>query len=128
VVNPGTIDLGDGYSLTLTADSLTVAGHGAESGPNYTDNGNQAADSIGIQACGPVIAGLYLGKGEAVSGAVTVDGKTYLAQVVTLAGHPGWSVAYAVLPTPPSKSSKMSISVSDAAGHQLASFTPPVHR
>lgn len=128
VVNPGTIDLGGGYALTLTADSLTVSGHSDQAGPDYTDNGNQAPDSISIRNCGPVIAGLYIGKGEAASGTVTVDGKAYPAQVVTLAGHPGWSVAYVVLPTPPSKTTKMSIAVSDAAGHQLASYTPSVHR
>ncbi|WP_370369110.1 hypothetical protein [Catenulispora sp. GP43] len=125
VVKPGKTDLGGGYSLTLTSDSSTLTGHDGQVGPNYTDNGNQGADTIGIQGCGSVIAGLYIGKGEAASGTVTVDGKSYPLTIVTLAGHPGWSVAYALLPAPPKTTSATSISVSDAAGHQLASFTDP---
>lgn len=127
VVAPGTLPIGNGYTIELTSDSMTLAGHGGQVGPIYTDNGNQARDSIGVQQCGQVVAGVYLGSGEAVTGTVTADGKAYPATVVTLAGHPGWSVAYAMLPTSPSTPSKIAISVSDAAGHQLASFTPPAH-
>ena len=125
VVKPGKTDLGGGYSLTLTSDSSTLTGPDGQVGPNYTDNGNQEAGTIGIQGCGPVVAGLYIGEGEAASGTFTVDGKSYPLTIVTLAGHPGWSVAYAMLPAPPKTTSATSISVSDAAGHQLASFTDP---
>lgn len=129
VVAPGTVDLGDGYSLVLTSDSVTVIGHGGQNGPHYTDNGNQASGSIGIQTDGPLVSGLYIGGGDAATGLLTVDGKKYPATIVTLAGHPGWSVAYAFLPTLPLMTSVMTISVADTAGHQLASFTnpPPLH-
>ena len=48
-----------------------------------------------------------------------------LAALGQLSGHPGWSVAYAMLPADPPTSSKITITVSDAAGHQLASYSPP---
>lgn len=128
VVKPAKVDLGGGYALTLTADSQTLICPDGQVGPHYTDNGNQGPDSIGIQTCGAAIAGLYIGKDEAASGTVTVDGKAYPTTIVTLAGHPGWSVAYAILPTFPSMHAQMSISVSNAAGHQLASFTNPPHK
>jgi hypothetical protein len=129
VVAPGTVDIGGGYTLTLTSDSETLSGHDGQNGPHYTDNGNQSAGSIGLQTDGPMVTGLYIGRGEAVSGTVTMDGKSYPATVVTLAGHPGWSVAYAMLPSSPKVNAHMSISVSDATGHQLASFAdpPPAH-
>ena len=126
VVAPGKTDLGDGYWLTLTANSETLSSaDGSQNGPHYTDDGNQASGSIGIQAAGKMVSGLYLGPGQATSGKVTVDGTTYPTSIVTLAGHPGWSVAYALLPAFPKNVQTMSISVSDAAGHVLASFAPP---
>ncbi|MEY9855404.1 hypothetical protein ABH935_001008 [Catenulispora sp. GAS73] len=127
VVAPGTVDIGNGYSLILTSNSATLSGHGGQSGPNYTDNGNQLPNSISLQSADQMVAGLYIGTGEAATGVVTMDGKPYQATIVTLPGHPGWSVAYALMPTSPRINSVMSISVSNAAGHQLATLTVPPH-
>lgn len=125
VVPPGTLPLVGGYSITLTKDSVTFAGDGGAVGPLYTDNGNQGADSIGLQSCGRLVGGVYIGSGEVASGQVTVDGKVHAANIVTLAGHPGWSVAYVDLAALPQSTSTMSISVFDAAEHQLAAFAVP---
>ncbi|MBS2546484.1 hypothetical protein KGQ19_06360 [Catenulispora sp. NL8] len=125
VVPPGTITLVGGYTITLTKDSVTFAGDGGAVGPLYTDNGNQGTDSIGLQSCGRLVGGVYIGSGEVASGQVTVDGKVHAANIVTLAGHPGWSVAYVDLAALPQSTSTMSISVFDAAEHQLATFAVP---
>jgi len=125
VVTPGKLAIGGGYQLTLTSHSVTLAdGHGNQAGPNATDDGNQAPDSISVEMVGRAVAGLYIGHGAAASATVTVDGKTYPATVVTLAGNPGWSVASTVLPAAPTANSGFEIRVYDAAGHQLASFKP----
>lgn len=125
VVPPGKVDLGGGYSMTLTADSFALTCKDGQSGPAYTDNGNQGAGTVGLHTCDQAVAGLYIGSGEAASAKITVDGKACSATVVTLAGHPGWSASYVVLPGGVTPTTNITISVFDASGHQLATFAPP---
>jgi hypothetical protein len=124
-VKPGKLDIGAGYTLILTRDSVTLADpEGGQVGPQYTDNGNQEPGSVNLQISDRAVGGLYLGAGAA-SATVTVGGAVHRATVVTLVGNPGWSEVYVVLPAAPDVSQPITNSVYDKAGHLLATFTSP---
>lgn len=123
-VRPGKLDIGGGYWLILTHDSVTLGDATGQVGPQYTDNGNQAPGSINLQMSDRAIGGLYLGAGAA-SATVTVGGTVHRATVVTLDGHPGWSEIYVVLPAAADPTLPITNSVYDKAGHLLATFTSP---
>ncbi|MGW2638562.1 hypothetical protein [Streptomyces sp. NPDC001348] len=76
------------------------------------------------------LSGIYNGKGDAASVKVVTDRGTITGNVVHLSGQPGWGAWYATskLPAgPKSKDSKHnfvhSVTVSDAAGHTIATRT-----
>ncbi|MGW2638564.1 hypothetical protein [Streptomyces sp. NPDC001348] len=78
------------------------------------------------------LSGIYNGKGDAASVKVVTDRGTITGNVVHLSGQPGWGAWYATskLPAgPKSKDSKHnfvhSVTVSDAAGHTIATRTLP---
>jgi hypothetical protein len=104
IVTPGTIDIGQGFKMTLTTHSVTVTdGTGRETMTRNTDDGIQPENSIRYQLWGspdsPNLAGgLYIGDGEVASAVFSWHGHTYPGTIVTLAGHPGWCEVYAPLP------------------------------
>jgi hypothetical protein len=126
-VAPGTVDIGGGYVLDLTPRSVTLAGDGGSVGPDYTDTGNQPAGSANLMLSGRAVASLYIGSPEAASATFTVDGTARPGTVLTLAGHPGWSVAYLVLPAGSADvaMSVVSVVVHDASGRPVALFAAP---
>lgn len=119
---PGTIDIGGGYKLTLTSDSMTFVGPDGQSMSEPFESGPDAGLLGGD---GRAVVGLYRGYGQVASATVTVDGKTHPMTVVPLAGHPGWVVVYALLPTVPPVGTAISCLFFDAAGHQLMAFDTP---
>ncbi|WP_194894801.1 hypothetical protein [Catenulispora pinisilvae] len=123
VVQPGKIPLADGTSITLTTDSVTFTCPGGRVGPQSTDNGVQP--SISVLICGRLLGGVYNGGSVPASGEVTVNGTVHPATVLTLVGHPGWSLVYVDLAVAPPPPASVATSVYDAAGHLLASSTTP---
>jgi hypothetical protein len=126
VGQPGKIPLVDGTSITLTTDSVTFTCPGGRVGPEPSDNGG-GPSGIGAMFCGRLFGGVYNGGGVPASGEVTVNGTAHPANIITMAGHPGWSLVYvdlAVGPPPPAADS-VATSVYDATGHLLASSTTP---
>lgn len=123
VVAPGTVDIGSGAKLALTTDSVTLLDPGGSVGPDYTDTGNQASESLNLMSSGPALASIYVGTHIVASATVTVAGEVYPSTTLTLAGHPGWCVTYAVLP-PGTEASAAVVAVFDASGRQLASTLP----
>lgn len=92
---------------------------------------NQPVSTVSSQNLGSqhatVYAPLYVGPGLPTRMTVTVEGHTYAAQVVSLAGHPGYAVGYTAGPPPhhPGSFPELKIMVYDATGHVLASLISP---
>ncbi|WP_331755774.1 hypothetical protein [Streptomyces sp. NBC_01643] len=68
------------------------------------------------------LSGIYHGKGDAATVTVVTDRGTVTGTVVNLAGQSGWGAWYATSELP---NSANSVTVSDAAGHTIA--TLPLH-
>ena len=122
VVQPGKIPLAGGTSITLTTDSVTFTCPGGQVGPQASDNGGGPL-GIGVLMCGRLLGGVYDGGSVPASGKVTVNGTVHPANVLTVAGHPGWSLVYVDLGVALSPPPFVETSVYDAAGHLLASST-----
>jgi len=122
VVQPGKIALAGGTSITLTTDSVTFTCPGSQVGPQRSDNGGGPL-GISVLMCGRLLGGVYDGGSVPASGKVTVNGTDHPANILTVAGHPGWSLVYLDLGVALSPPPYVATSVYDAAGHLLASST-----
>jgi hypothetical protein len=123
-VSPGNIDIGGGYTLALTAASVTLVSADGSVGPNSTGTGNQGFETVNLMVSDRAVASIYIGAHDVASATVTLDGVAYPATVLKLTGHPGWCVAYVVLP-PGSVGAAAVVTVYDATGRQLATSLPP---
>lgn len=129
VVRPGQlVAAGHGEYLELTGTQRCYGPLDAFSCKSVVD-GNQPAGTVSIQiegdADGTFYTPLYIGDGRAARMTVTDGGTTYDVQVVTLAGHPGYSTGYvwgAPLSGPPVGGDVPQVTVYDAAGTVLASL------
>ena len=126
VVRPGqVVDTGHGVDLQLTRTERCLGTPDAWSCKSVVD-GNQAPDSVSLQtqgdASGTLYSPLYIGSGNAARMTVTADGVTYEVQVVTLAGHPGYSTGYAWGAPETDPGDVPQVTVFDKAGGVLAQF------
>jgi hypothetical protein len=103
VVSPGQlVPTGHGVDLQLNTTDRCVGAPGDWSTCKSVVDGNQPPDTVSIQMLGepvgslytPLYSPLYIGAGKATRMTVTSYGVTYEAQVVTLAGNPGYSTGY----------------------------------
>ncbi|MGW2489433.1 hypothetical protein ACWCV9_19770 [Streptomyces sp. NPDC001606] len=121
------VDLGHGGWMTLTDTERCVGDADGFSCKSVVD-GNQPPGTVGLQSFGDstrtLYSPLYIGPGKAARMTVAVDGVTYRARVVTLAGDPGYATGYAWVANdgaPAGKSdSRPEVTVYDAAGTVLA--------
>jgi hypothetical protein len=107
--------------------------HGGYSCKSVTD-GNQPQGTVGMELAGDThgmsYTPLYIGPGDVARMAIVVDGIVHPVTVVKLAGHPGYATGYLWLPTTGADASDprlagAQVTVYDANGAVLASFTPP---
>ncbi|MFC1419060.1 hypothetical protein [Streptacidiphilus cavernicola] len=124
VVRPGqVVDTGHGVDLQLNRTDRCFGAPDAWSCKSVVD-GNQAPDSVSLQtqgdSTGTVYSPLYLGSGKAARMTVTVGGVTYRVQVVTLAGHPGYSTGWAWGAPLSNPGDIPQVTVFDRAGRVLA--------
>jgi hypothetical protein len=129
VVRPGQlVDAGHGQYLKLTRTERCV---GTPPEDWFTCksvvDGNQAAGTVSMQSsgseAGTLYSPLYIGDGRAARMTVTAQGVTYQAQVVTLAGHPGYATGYVWgAPVSGFPGDAPHVTVYDAAGTVLAQF------
>jgi hypothetical protein len=124
------VDLGKGARLRLEPTHRCVDTSGLWECKSTAD-GNQAQDSVSLQsvgdASGTLYTPLYVGHGTAARMSVTVRGRVYPLQVVTLPGRPGYATAYGRAPSgAPARSGPAFdgavVTVYDAQGKVLASL------
>jgi hypothetical protein len=126
VVRPGQlVSVGHGQYLKLTRTERCVGTPPDWSTCKSVVDGNQPAGTVSLQssgdASGTLYSPLYIGAGRAARVTVTTGGVTYEAQVVTLAGHPGYATAYVWgPPTTEFPGERPEVTVYDAAGTVLA--------
>ncbi|MBF9070720.1 hypothetical protein [Streptacidiphilus fuscans] len=112
VVQPGQqVVIAPGATVTLKPSiDLTVTGRwGSFSGrlaPKQEWHGRNMIGIGSLVSNGPtdatgdaLMVPLYMGSGQVAKITVTIKGKTYRAQVITLAGNPGWAVGAVMIPT-----------------------------
>jgi hypothetical protein len=126
VVKAGaTVRIGHGATMVLTDSQRCVDdGQGGSTCKSVVD-GNQPPGTVGIQVFGEagrtLYSPLYIGSGRAARMTVTQDGATHAAQVVTLAGNPGYATGYAWVAGSADPADVPQVTVYDAAGTVLAS-------
>ncbi|NVI29740.1 hypothetical protein [Streptomyces sp. CAI-17] len=124
VVAPGEkLRLGNGYAMTLTRDERCVGSADGHICKSVTD-GNQPPGTVSLQsfgeAHGTLYSPLYIGPGRAARMTVTRAGQTLEAQVVTLAGRPGYATGYVWGAA--GELDEPTVTVYDAAGRVLARY------
>jgi hypothetical protein len=123
------VDLGRGGALWLDRGAEHVVAKGGRAfGGSWTAEVaavplGQVSMTVAGDRTSSLVVGMYRGVGAAERVTVVLDGRSYPAHVVTLAGHPGWSAFY--LAGPGSDSATLStpaVTVYGVGGKVLARF------
>ncbi|MGX1836023.1 hypothetical protein [Streptomyces diastaticus] len=122
------VDVGRGHRMTLAGSEVCHRdtggpGGGVDSCKSVTD-GNQPTGTVSLQQFGELVRPLYIGPGRPARMTVETGGVVHRAQLLTLAGDPGYAVGYswADQPRDPSNEPPPSVKVYDADGEVLAEF------